>query len=512
MKVGKQAEKKELTKKQRVNRERFKKAMICFIIAILFFIALLVFQTSVLKQESKTKIYRANSELLDNTEITADNFENFFHESYLVTDQVEEGAITSPEQAYGMFLNRDLVPNEVLTANKIDENLTNILDHMDKPIKLSFEASSVVNAVAGEIRKGDLVNIYCVYSEQATEDGLTDYVIEEIGKNVYIQGAYDGSATEIDNMTSERTDSGVENKKDSTSTTVFTICVPEEYENDFIMAGLKGNYILTKVLYPGDKVIFGTDVTYKETLRTGEASDGSTGGSDSSSEEPADVELATMDLVSDTIQSDNNGEYIKVVDANGVSADIRIGSDKIPELLSEILADGDKESLVEMYDSGDVVTYFGSIKQSLIEYNVKITGVKGNSTVEDSEKADESDESDSNSSDEANSSDETASDESTNESTNGNTLNKNSDRFRFVQYQKDANGDLIGILTDSDKDENGEYPYIVSVNFSDEKYRANVDGYDALKEAGFEDATAVQEYLSKVADAYKADDTFVFEY
>lgn len=507
MKVGKQAEKKELTKKQRVNRERFKKAMICFIVAILFFIALLVFQTSVLKQESKTKIYRANSELLDNTEITADNFENFFHESYLVTDQVEEGAITSPEQAYGMFLNRDLVPNEVLTANKIDENLTNILDHMDKPIKLSFEASSVVNAVAGEIRKGDLVNIYCVYSEQATEDGLTDYVIEEIGKNVYIQGAYDGSATEIDNMTSERTDSGVENKKDSTSTTVFTICVPEEYENEFIMAGLKGNYIVTKVLYPGDKVIFGTDVTYKETLRTGEAnsdgSDSSDGSSSSSSEEPADVELATMDLASDTIQSDNNGEYIKVADANGVSADIRIGSDKIPELLSEILADGDKESLVEIYDSGDVVTYFGAVRKYLIEYNVKVTGVKGNSTVEDSEEADESDESDSNLSDEANASDENA---------GGNTLNKNSDRFRFVQYQKDANGDLIGILTDSDKDENGEYPYIVSVNFSDEKYRANVDGYDALKEAGFEDATAVQEYLSKVADAYKADDTFVFEY
>ena len=504
MKVGKQAEKKELTKKQRVNRERFKKAMICFIVAILFFIALLVFQTSVLKQESKTKIYRANSELLDNTEITADNFENFFHESYLVTDQVEEGAITSPEQAYGMFLNRDLVPNEVLTANKIDENLTNILDHMDKPIKLSFEASSVVNAVAGEIRKGDLVNIYCVYSEQATEDGLTDYVIEEIGKNVYIQGAYDGSATEIDNMTSERTDSGVENKKDSTSTTVFTICVPEQYENEFIMAGLKGKYIVTKVLYPGDKVIFGTDVTYKETLKTGEAnSDASANSDGSSSEEPADVELATMDLASDTIQSDNNGEYIKVADANGVSADIRIGSDKIPELLSEILADGDKESLVEIYDSGDVVTYFGAVKQSLIEYNVKVTGVKGNSTVEDSEKADASDGNDSNSSDEANASDETA---------DGNTLNKNSDRFRFVQYQKDANGDLIGILTDTDKDENGEYPYIVSVNFSDEKYRANVDGYEALKEAGFEDATAVQEYLSKVADAYKADDTFVFEY
>lgn len=505
MKVGKQAEKKELTKKQRVNRERFKKAMICFIVAILFFIALLVFQTSVLKQESKTKIYRANSELLDNTEITADNFENFFHESYLVTDQVEEGAITSPEQAYGMFLNRDLVQNEVLTANKIDENLTNILDHMDKPIKLSFEASSVVNAVAGEIRKGDLVNIYCVYSEQATEDGLTDYVIEEIGKNVYIQGAYDGSATEIDNMTSERTDSGVENKKDSTSTTVFTICVPEQYENEFIMAGLKGKYIVTKVLYPGDKVIFGTDVTYKETLKTGEANSDGSDSSDgsSSSEEPADVELATMDLASDTIQSDNNGEYIKVADANGVSADIRIGSDKIPELLSEILADGDKESLVEIYDSGDVVTYFGAVRKYLIEYNVKVTGVKGNSTVEDSEEADESDESDSNLSDEANASDENA---------GGNTLNKNSDRFRFVQYQKDANGDLIGILTDSDKDENGEYPYIVSVNFSDEKYRANVDGYDELKEAGFEDATAVQEYLSKVADAYKADDTFVFEY
>lgn len=506
MKVGKQAEKKELTKKQRVNRERFKKAMICFIVAILFFIALLVFQTSVLKQESKTKIYRANSELLDNTEITADNFENFFHESYLVTDQVEEGAVTSPEQAYGMFLNRDLVTNEVLTVNKIDENLTNILDHMDKPIKLSFEASSVVNAVAGEIRKGDLVNIYCVYSEQATEDGLTDYVIEEIGKNVYIQGAYDGSATEIDNMTSERTDSGVENKKDSTSTTVFTICVPEQYENEFIMAGLKGKYIVTKVLYPGDKVIFGTDVTYKETLKTGEAN--SDGSDSSSSEEPADVELATMDLASDTIKSDNNGEYIKVADANGVSADIRIGSDKIPELLSEILADGDKESLVEIYDSGDVVTYFGAVRKYLIEYNVKVTGVKGNSTVEDSEEADESDESDSNLSDETTASDENASDENA----GGNTLNKNSDRFRFVQYQKDANGDLIGILTDSDKDENGEYPYIVSVNFSDEKYRANVDGYDALKEAGFEDATAVQEYLSKVADAYKADDTFVFEY
>lgn len=502
MKVGKQAEKKELTKKQRVNRDRFKKAMICFIVAILFFIALLVFQTSVLKQESKTKIYRANSELLDNTEITADNFENFFHESYLVTDQVEEGAVTSPEQAYGMFLNRDLVTNEVLTANKIDENLTNILDHMEKPIKLSFEASSVVNAVAGEIRKGDLVNIYCVYSEQATEDGLTDYVIEEIGKNVYIQGAYDGSATEIDNMTSERTDSGVENKKDSTSTTVFTICVPEEYENEFIMAGLKGNYIVTKVLYPGDKVIFGTDVTYKETLRTGETgADGSTNSDGStSSGEAADVELATMDLVSDKIQSDANVEYIKVVDANGVSADIRIGSDKIPELLSEILPDEEKQSITEAYDSGDVSSYFDFVKGCLAEYNVKVTGVKGSSTAEKSEEADETD---SNSSDEANASDE-------NES--GNTLNKNSDRFRFVQYQKDANGDLIGILTDTDKDENGEYPYIVSVNFSDEKYRANVDGYEALKEAGFEDATAVQEYLSKVADAYKADDTFVFEY
>lgn len=491
MKVGKQAEKKELTKKQRVNRDRFKKAIICFIISIVLFAALLVFQTSILKQESKTKVYKAASELLEDTEITAENFPNLFYESYVVSSEVENGAIESPEAAYGMFLERDMAQNEVLTSHKIGENLTNILEHMEKPVKLSFEASSVVNAVAGEIRKGDLVNIYCVYSENDLAFGLTDYVVEEIGKNVYIQGAYDGSANEIKKMTSEKTESGVENKEDTTSTTVFTICVPEEYEETFLMAGLKGKYIVTKVLYPGDKVIFGTDVTYRETLKTGEmvADNSNIGnaGATNAGEMSVDLELASLNMVAISDTS------IDVTDANGATAVLNI-KDKIPEVFEELLTEDETNSLTELYDAENKDEYFAKVKELLIAYNIKVSGTI---RIEDA---------DNNNSE----SDIETTEGSEETSNNDGVLDKTSDKFRFVQYQKSESGDLIGVLTDADKDANGEYPYVVTVDFSDDKYKAGVDGYDDLKAAGFEDAVAVQAYLSQVAQAYKEDDSMVF--
>ena len=507
MKVGKQAEKKELTKKQRVNRDRFKKAVICFIVSVCLFVALLVFQTSVLKQESKTKVYKATSNILEDTEITENNFSNFFYESYVLTNEIESGTITNPSQAYGMFLERDMVTNEVLTSNKIGENLTSILENMEKPIKISFQASSVVDAVAGEIRKGDLVNIYCVYTEEDAAYGTTDYIVEEVGRNVYIQGSYDAGANEVENMISEKTESGVENKENNTSTTVFTICIPEEYEQSFIMSSLKGQFLVTKVLYPGDKVIFGTNVTYKETLKTGSkietGEQASTNGVNEAGTKVVNLDLASLELVNGgTTQYTANTAPTEMIvkDKYGYETSIVI-EDGLPKELSELLSE---EEIAE-FNAINSVDYmeselFNKVKEKFIQYSVELTtsvSVDAEPEVEETEETDES-------------ADVNTEDETTGEEVDNSKLDKTSEKFRFVQYQLGESGDMIAALTDSDKGEDGSYERVVIIDFSNEQYKAGVAGYDELKANGFEDAAAVQEYLMEVIQAYKNDSSLEF--
>lgn len=374
MKGLNEAKKKELTKKQRDSRSKFKKSIICLIIASVLFIGLLVVQTSVLNQEAKTKVYKATSDLVEGTKIDENSFNNYFYESYVSTAELEEGTVTSPETVYGTLLKRDMFKNEVLTTNKTGEVKSTLLYSMENPVKISFAANELSAAVSGEIREGDLINIYCTSSIKDPVTGETVSVVESVAENVYVQGSYISDGTIVNKTITNYDENGdnSENVTDGRTATMFSILIPKSFEQEFIMYGTKGDYYISKVLNPGTKTVFGTNTTLSAR----------TAGEDGVTVSGNTVDSNYMDFSSINMESaelEGNGN-IKIVisDSMGLTATLHLNeNNKCTEELAEMMSSEELEELEGLFDNmlndnSLAVEYVNKFKELAVKYSYKL--------------------------------------------------------------------------------------------------------------------------------------------
>lgn len=384
MKAITEAKKKELTKKQRDSRSKFKKSIICFVIAIVLFIGLLVIQTSVLNQEAKTKVYKATSDLVSGTKIDETSFSNYFYESYVSTSELEDGTVTNPSTVYGTLLKRDIFKNEVLTTNKTGEVKSSILHSMDNPVKISFAADELQAAVSGEIREGDLINIYCTSSVKDPITGEAVSVVENVAENVYVQGSYISDGTIVNKTVTKYDENGdnSENVTDGNTATMFSILIPKSFEQEFIMYGTKGSYYISKVLDPGTKTVFGTNTTLSASTYSGAVSENNINS------EYIDLSSASIDRV----EAEGNGE-IKIVltDRNNSTAVLNLSSDnKCVAELAEMMGSDELDELESLFDrmaedSSNTVEYVNKFKELAMkyEYQLRASNDESYDTAED---------------------------------------------------------------------------------------------------------------------------------
>jgi hypothetical protein len=249
MRQGAQKQKKELTRKQQQIKKRITVAVVCIAVSVVLFVALLIVQTSVLNQAEKFRIFLARQEIVVGTRIDNSNFNTFFMEEFVEENQMIEGAIRDQAEVDGMITSRGVIRGQMLSTFDFRATSAKILELIKDPVKIGFSVGDSITSVVGEIRAGDIINLYGRYSYQDELFGNTTVVTELIAENVYIYDSYAGTDLLSKYITNTDENGNVAQASiDGNQATTFTIIVPRDYVKEFYNKISTANLIMSKVL------------------------------------------------------------------------------------------------------------------------------------------------------------------------------------------------------------------------------------------------------------------------
>ena len=176
--------------------------VISIALGIIAFIALLWIERQTLMDFEQTTVVRCKQVCPAGEEITEANVQQYFEEYSVVTSLATKYTYQSLEDLIGTYPNRTVESGEIIYTSVF--NREDVSEGLEEPVELSI-TSDIDFAVAGRIRKGDIVNVY-VENEDTR-------VYELVMERVVVQEAYDSNASVI-SMGNEHT-----------LASMFTFCV-----------------------------------------------------------------------------------------------------------------------------------------------------------------------------------------------------------------------------------------------------------------------------------------------
>ncbi len=191
-KENKKKDKEKAKKDKKRNNKKKGLSIAAFIIPLLFSLALiaglyiLIGNTTESTVDTINVMYASQS-VPKNTYIPAEKYGEYFKVASTDISLIPETAITSPNilPEKGVYIENALVPNQMIYIDDLSENDP----VMDKYVDAKYETSIAVNsfkaAMSGQIRKGDIINVYA-------QDPVTDELIL-LATNVYVENAYDAN-------------------------------------------------------------------------------------------------------------------------------------------------------------------------------------------------------------------------------------------------------------------------------------------------------------------------------
>lgn len=168
------------------NKGMIQLCVIGFLLGITAFVALLWLERQSLKDLEQKIVVRCIQSCPIGEEITAENVAEYFEVTEVPAVLATEQTVTELQQLCGTYPERTVEAGEIIyrsvfaTEDKAEE--------LGNPVEISVTAG-IEYAVAGRIRKGDIVNVYV--KNRDTED------YELILENVLVRAAYDSNATVI---------------------------------------------------------------------------------------------------------------------------------------------------------------------------------------------------------------------------------------------------------------------------------------------------------------------------
>lgn len=219
----------------------FARFLIAFIIAIIVFGALLVIQSNVTNKYKKSSVLVVKEGGVPaRTDITKDNYKDYFEVVERATNQLPEGSIEEKdiESIYGVTIKNDLVKGEIL--NQVNYvNTEDFISYIgEDKVKAGFGISELSNVICGTLRRGDVIDITVIYYKD--NDDTTDPLATTLS-NVVVENVYDDSGVAVTDET-------------GTTATMFTLILTPEQ-----------NKILDEMLIKGTSIIRiskSTDITY----------------------------------------------------------------------------------------------------------------------------------------------------------------------------------------------------------------------------------------------------------
>ena len=155
-------------------------------LGVIAFIALLWIERQALMEFEQTIVVRCKQACPAGEEITEANVQQYFEEYSIVTLLATKDTYRSLEDLLGTYPNRTIESGEIVYRSVFSTE--DVSEELEQPIELSI-TSDIDFAVAGRIRKGDVVNVY-VENENSK-------VYELVMERVIVQEAYDSNATVI---------------------------------------------------------------------------------------------------------------------------------------------------------------------------------------------------------------------------------------------------------------------------------------------------------------------------
>lgn len=182
------------------------KFFLALIAAIVVFIALIVIQTGITNKYEKVSVVVAKDNISTNTDITEENLTQFFTTIDYDVTKLPEGYVLGSDINIlaNSITNYDIPKGQVITnaSVKATSDITKsiALANSEDLVETSFSVSAVSDAVAGTLRRGDVITIILYRGQQENavaafnEDGIQRFVLEDI----HIKQAYDTSGVVVE--------------------------------------------------------------------------------------------------------------------------------------------------------------------------------------------------------------------------------------------------------------------------------------------------------------------------
>lgn len=173
-------------------KEKLPILVIALVLGAVAFIGLLWIERQALKDFEEKEVVICTAACSAGEGITEENVGEYFKVSSVPADLATITTYTDIEALIGYYPDRAISPGEIVYAAMLKED--NPTENLEHPVEISVTAE-IDYAVAGRIRKGDVVNVYVRNSQSDT--------YELILSQVEVQNAYDSMATAISNSNTE---------------------------------------------------------------------------------------------------------------------------------------------------------------------------------------------------------------------------------------------------------------------------------------------------------------------
>lgn len=202
------------------------------LIGIVAFLVLMVIASNITRPEEEKwkEVYVAANNIEKDTLLTESNVNSFFKVVEVPAEVYPDNVVTDKEELLNNTTSCSIKAKEIITANKITylAEMDYAQDRFNKCSEIAINLESLDNALAGRVRKGDLIDIVI-----KCEDG----VARKLADNVYVSHTYDSAGVEI-----------VDSTDKATVATVLTILIEEEQKTNIVECLAKGTPSISKVL------------------------------------------------------------------------------------------------------------------------------------------------------------------------------------------------------------------------------------------------------------------------
>ncbi|MCD8379525.1 MAG: hypothetical protein LUC95_04180 [Lachnospiraceae bacterium] len=208
------------------DKGKIRVGIISAVLAVMVFIAILCIQVAEQKEITYVTVVSAKTQIAENTVLTASNLETLLELRQVPEEYVPGEALVSLDGLEGMTVVQ-VSEGSILTEAML-RPVSDFYEDYGELYWVSVSVDQLSNAVAGTLRTGDRVDLYCL--ESSGEEGVCTL----LASHVRIERTFTKSGEEIDNA-------------DETSMAqLFVIPIERTFVSSFYEALLRGSLLIAE--------------------------------------------------------------------------------------------------------------------------------------------------------------------------------------------------------------------------------------------------------------------------